>query len=209
MLTVDVKWWWLWWKHDGIKSRYQLIIKQQWSKRPVTAFLPPLSSNLLQLLSHHIWSEYSQWCRGEWGLCCRWRQGLQERKKHNLICVIIKYWSRLRIMGWCNPNFTESGSKCVCLVAHCAGWWACGWRCGWCRSGPGSTGCCGQLQSHTGHRNLCTQSLPEPWWGPPDCAGFWWTLRPPQTWGWWAEEGNNKNKGGQEGQVQRFGSELM
>lgn len=25
---------------------------------------------------------------------------------------------------------------------HCAGWWACGKRCGWCRSGPGNTGCC-------------------------------------------------------------------
>lgn len=131
------------------------------------------------------------------------------KKKHNLICVIIKYWSRLRITGWCNPNFTESGSKYVCLVAHCAGWWACGWRCGWCRSGPGSTGCCGLLQSHTGHRNLCTQSLPEPWWGPPHCAGFWWTLRPPQTWGWWAEDGNSKNKGGQEGQVHKVSSELM
>lgn len=77
-------------------------------------------------------------------------------------------WTEGRLSGW---------------LAYCAGWWACGWRCGWCKSGPGSTGCCGRSRRLAGRRHLCTQSLPEPWWGPPRCGGSWWSLEPPQTWG--------------------------
>lgn len=136
--------------------------------------LSPLSSYLVWPLSHHIWSQYSRWCWGGRGLCCRWRRGLRKGRWEGNHVIVIQH----EAVNWSLPVWP----------AYCAGWWACGWRCGWCKSGPGSTGCCGRSQRLGGRRHLCTQSLPEPWWGPPRCGGSWWSQEPPQTWGERGEE---------------------